>query len=368
MAEMNIDGVTAHVVLSVPAAMNVDGTAAYAVVQRAGPNQFRRTPRVELLEALAAKTKVSLPATQYDIGPVVNEDPPSAKATIDLIALEASGKRRTTPVTYNRRGIRQLSATLDFDLMKPTTAAPITNLAQMVSSLNSIYGLTLAEYDFLPQEVVQDGPTILTTAKESHYFVPGGKLNLGRLDKTDREYEMLLKGLNWPNQTIATQQAFFVKDTFRIEFNKLLGNTYTAEQTTIPDTSLPSTGPSTNRERQIDLTFTVGGVPTTKQIYYNRLDLAEVVPQFIRTNCWDLWEGKLFDAPNLVELATMIGLPFEELELVNTDVVETTPGGTIDITIRAAANSKFFKGEATIAITRAPWITDLVPHGTAFSM
>lgn len=368
MAELKIDGVNAVAVVKLVPELQVDGITANAVYQVAGATQFRRTPRVELIEALSLSTKVALSPTVYDISAVRNETPVSAKATIDLIALEASGKRRTTPVTYNRRPISQLSAILDWDIYKPYTTGPITNHTQVVSTLNSIFGLTLSNYDFEPITISPNGNTIIKVAKESHYFVPGTTMNIGKLYGFDREYEMLDQGLNWPTRVIATQLAFFNKDTFRTEYNRLFKDNYQSTQTQIPDVSAPSTGESTNRERELALTFTVGEVVTNKKIYYNRLDLADVLGQFIRTNCWDLWEGKLFDAANLVELLTMIGLPFDDFELVNTDVVDATPGGTINVIIRAKPNSKFFRGEATITITRAPWITDLVPHGTVFSM
>jgi len=368
MAEMNLDGIRLNVLSQPPASINQDGIRTRVLSQVAGANYFRRTPKVELLEALSNATGVSLPVAQYDIGPVVNADPISAKATIDLIALEASGKRRTTPVSYQRRHVDQLAEQIDMDLMKPTTLAPITSYAQMLSSLNNIFGLTLSAYDFLPVTVNPTGDTVLTVAPESHYFIPGGQMNIGKLYGTDREYEMLLRGLNWPAKTLVAQSAFFVPDTFRTEYNKLFNDSYTAGQTTVANQSAAATGESTNRERQIDLSFNVGGTVTNKRMYYNRLNLADVLPQFVTTTCWDLWAGKLFDAANLAELATMIGLPTNEFDLVNTDVVEATPGGPINITLRAATNSKFFRGEATIAITRAPWVTDLVPNGTAFAM
>lgn len=368
MADMKLDGIRLNVVSQPPAAMTQDGIRTRVLSQTAGSTQFRRTPKVELLEALTSTTGVALPPAQYDIGPVQNTTPVSAKATIDLIALEASGKRRSTPVSYLRRDVKQLAIQIDMDLMKPTTQAPITTYAQMISSLNSIFGLTLSAYDFVPVSVNQFGDTTLTVAPESHYFIPGTQMNIGKLYGLDREYEMTMKGLNWPTKTLAAQKAFFVPDTFRTEYNKLFGDTYTALQTTIPNTSAVSTGESTNRERQIDLVFDTGSGPTSKRMYYNRLNLADVLPQFVTTTCWDLWAGKLFDAANLTEIALMIGLPMNEFDLVNTDVVDATPGGQINITLRAATNSKFFKGEATIAITRAPWITNLVPNGTTFAM
>lgn len=368
MAEMNFDGVAMNAVVSVPATMNMDGVAVNVVTRLAGTNQFRRTPRVELLEALSAATGVPLNPVQYDIGPVVNDDPVSARATIDLIALEASGKRRSTPVVYRRRNVNELMSSLDLDLLKPTTANPITSLTDIVDAFNRIYGLTLAVKDFKAATIVQGAPTVLMTGVNSWYFEPNLAVPVGRLDGTDREFELLLKGLTWPTKTLVGQQAFFVKDTFRVEFNKLFGDTFTAPQTAIPDTSAPAAGPTTNRERQIALVFTVGETVTNKTVYYYRLPLADLANQLVASTVWDLQAGKFLDAPNVVELATMAGLPLNDIEFENTDLVETTPAGPINVTFKAAANSKFFKGQITLSVPRAPWITDLVPNGTTFSL
>jgi hypothetical protein len=368
MAEMNFDGVVMNAVVSVPANMNFDGVTVNAVTRLAGPTQFKRTPRVELLEALTATTGVALDPTKYDIGEVVNDTPVTARATIDLIALEASGKRRTTPVVYRRRNIYELINTLDLDLLKPTTAFPITNLTQLVDAFNRTYGLTLANKDFKPLIINQGGPTTIMTALASWYFEPNTQVAIGRLDGTDREFELLLKGLTWPTKTLPAQQAYFVKDTFRAEFNKLFGDTFTAPQTQIPDVSAPSTGPTTNREREVALVFTVGQTVTNKKVYFFRLSLTDLPGQLIASSVWDLQAGKFLDAGNVTELATMAGLPLDALEFVNTDLVETTPQGPINVTFKATDNSKFFKGEVTISVPRAPWVTTIVPNGTTFSL
>lgn len=368
MAEMNIDGVQMNAVLSVPATMNMDGVTVNVVTRLAGANQYKRTPRVELLEALAGSTGIPLNPVQYDIGPVVNEDPPTAKATIDLIALEASGKRRTTPVVYRRRNPNELFQTLELDNFKPTDANPIGSLSQLVDVLNRIYGLTLAVKDFKAVEISQGSNTVVTTSPTSWYFEPNISINLGRLDGNDRQFELLSKGLNWPVKTLVGQQAFFTKDTFRVEFNKLFGDTFTQAQTQTPDVSAPNVGATSNRDRQITLTFTVGSVVTTKTVYYFQLPLSALPTQLVTSTVWDLWEGKLMDAANLTELAAIAGLPLNEVEFVNTDLTDATPAGQMNVTFKAKPDSKFFKGEVTIPITRAPWVTDIVPSGSSFSL
>lgn len=368
MAEMNIDGVVVNAVVSVPGSMSIDGVTANVVTRLAGTNQYRRTPRVELLEALSNTTGVALNPAQYDIGPVVNDDPVSARATIDLIALEASGKRRSTPVVYRRRNIAELTSSIDMDIFKPTDAFPIGSLADIVAAFNRIYGLTLTVNDFNPVAVGVGSSTTITTAPTSHYFQPGVQVDLGRLDGTDRQYELLLKALNWPAKAIGAQQAYFVKDTFRVEHNKLFNDTFTALQSSIPDVSAPSAGPTTNREREMALTFTVGAVVTNRTVYFYRLPLSVLPEQVVSTAVWDLTAGKFLDAGNVAELATVAGLPYDTNEFVNTDIVETTPFGPINVTFKAAPNSKFFKGESTISIARAAWVTDIVPNGTVFSL
>lgn len=369
MTEMNFDGVAMNAVVSVPAVMNMDGVAVNVVTRLAGANQFRRTPRVELLEALSIATNVTLPPAQYDIGPVVNDDPPTARATIDLIALEASGKRRSTPVVYRRRDVRELMATLDLDLFKPADGFPIATFADIIATFNRLYGLTLTANDFQAASVAVGAPTILTTADTSHYFAPGTQVSLGRIDGTDRQYELLLKALSWPSaNTLGAQQAFFNKDTFRVEFNKLFNDTFTAPQTQVPDVSAPSAGPTTSRERQITLTFTVGQTVTNKTIYYYRVSLTELPQRVVTTTVWDILPGKFLDATNVAEFATMAGLPFDANEFANVDIADPTPAGTIDVTFKAAPNSKFFKGEATLTLSRAPWVTNLVPNGYTFSL
>lgn len=369
MAEMNIDGVEVNVLVSAPATIGVDEVTVTAVTRLAALTQFRRTPRVELLEALSNSTGVVLDPAKYNIGPVVNTDPPTAKATIDLIALEVSGKRRSTPVVYRRRFLTELITTLDMDLVKPTTAHPITTLAGIVAAINRIHGTTLTVADFEDLPIVPGVDYVLKAAPTSHYFVPGSTSVAGRFDGKDREYELLLRGLNWPTKTAVAQTAFFDKDTFRVEYNKLFNDTYTKEQTTLGDVSEVLKGVSSNRDRQMTLTFKVGEVTTTKVVYFFRLNLAELPTSgLVRTNLWDLYEGSFHDPANVAELATLSGLPIDQLEFANTPLVETTPGGNIDVVFKAKDDSKFFKGEVKVSITRAPRLETILPHGSAFSL
>jgi hypothetical protein len=369
MAEMNFDGVAMNAIVSAPAEMNLDGVAVNVVTRLAVANQFKRTPRVEILEALSASTGVALDPAQYDIGPVVNDTPATARATIDLIALEASGKRRSTPVVYRRRDFRELMATLDLDTFKPSDGFPISTYADIIATFNRLYGLTLTVNDFQAVAITPGVAVTLTTAPTSHYFAPGTQVSLGRLDGTDRQYELLLKALTWPTtNTLIAQQTFFNKDTFRVEFNKLFNDTFTAPQTQIPDVSSPSAGPTTTRDRQITLTFTVGQTVTNKTVYFFRVSLTELPQHLVTTTVWDIQAGKFLDAANVAEFATIAGLPFDANEFANVDIADPTPTGPINVTFKAAPNSKFFKDEVTLTLTRAPWITNLVPNGYTFSL
>lgn len=369
MAEMNIDGVELNVVVSAPAVMGVDEVTAFAVTRLAALTQFRRTPRVELLEALSSSTGVVLDPAKYNIGPVVNTDPPTAKATIDLIALEVSGKRRSTPVKYTRRYPTELMNSIDLDLVKPTTAHPITTVAGIVAAINRVYGTTLTALDFEDIPIVPGADYTLIVAPTSHYFIPGEKATVGRFDGKDREYELLLRGLNWPARTAVAQAAFFDKDTFRVEYNKLFNDTYTKEQTTIGDVSEVLKGASSNRDRQITLTFKVGEVTTTKVVYYFRLNLETLVTNaLVRTSLWDLTEGSFHDPANIAELSTLSGLPLNEFEFANTAIVDSTPAGNIDVVFKAKDDSKFFKGEVKVSIARAPRLEAILPPGTSFSL
>jgi hypothetical protein len=369
MAEMNFDGASMSAVVSVPATINMDGVTASVVTRLAGTTQFKRTPRVELLEAFTVSTGIAIDPTKYDIGPVVNDTPATARATIDLIALESSGKRRSTPIVYRRRDVRELISSIDMDLFKPADGFPIATFADIIATFNRLYGLTLTVNDFQAVPITPGVPTVLTTADTSHYFAPGVQVSLGRLDGTDRQFELLLKALQWPAaNTLVAQQAFFTKDTFRVEFNKLFNDTFTAPQTQVADVSAPSAGPTTSRDRQISLTFTVGQTVTNKTVYYFRVSLAELPQRVVTKTVWDILPGKFLDAVNVAEFATMAGLPFDANEFVNVDIADPTPAGTIDVTFKAAPNSKFFKGESTLTLTRAPWITNLVPNGYTFSL
>jgi len=255
-----------------------------------------------------------------------------------------------------------LTLELNMDLLRYSPAR--TTIHHVITEFNRVYGTKLPLEDFEDGPIVQDGPTYITAKASSYWFLPGTKCSVGVVAVSDRDLE--IAGLNWPAKVYATQKAYFTKDTFRVEYNKLFGDTWTALQATIPDESAVSTGFGTLRDRQITMTFNKGEGPVNKTVYFYRLDLGQLTNQGIGTAVWDLWEGNLLDARNVQRLSAVIGIPFDEFELVNTPVVDETPRGNIWITVQAKPNAKFFTGSTTFEIQRVPHIADTIAPNTEF--
>lgn len=332
-----------------------------------GQSNYTLTPLDDIYQSIAARIGRPFTKKNFNVGPPVPIGGESLdgefNTTVTVSAVSAALYAGTVDLSYARYPTAVLTLDVDLDLLRYNPAR--TTIHQVITEYNRVYGTKLPLEDFEDGPIVQDGETYFTAKASSYWFIPGTKAPVGVVALSDRDLE--IAGLNWPAKTLAAHKAYFVKDTFRVEFNKLFADTWTALQSTIPNVSTVSTGFGTKRDRQITLTFNKGQGDVLKTIYFYRLDLAQLTAQYMATSTYDLWEGKILDTANVARLSLLSGIPFDQFELVNTDVVETEPRGPIYVDITAAADSKFFKGTTRVQITRAPHIADTIAPNTVFS-
>lgn len=330
--------------------------------------RFKGTYVAELLDAMSTATGKTLASPNYTIGTVQLDPSDNTKSLVELVANVSSGYRRSTQMQYVRHPASDVINGLDLSIFKSTSAHPITDVPSLITEFNRVFGTTLSTLDFVAQSIPASTDTILTASDSSYYFHPGTQVNMGRLGNFDRQYDMSGNGLTWPALTLSAQQTFFNKDYFRTAYNTSLGTTYTSAQTTIPDTSGVNTSTVSTRERQITLTFNDGTGTVSHNLYYNRLSLTNLAANLLTTNVYDVYAGYLLDPANIAELSGVIaGIPFDANELVNTVVTETgTPA--ISLTFQAASNSKYFKDQTTVTVTRAPLLSTILSSTVVFSL
>lgn len=346
---------------------SVGAKALFTKVPYGQPN-FTLAPLDDIYQSIAARIGRPFTKKNFNVGPPVPLGETSIEGQyntkVSISAVSPLLYAGSVDMKYPRYPADILTLDVNLDLLRYSPAR--TTIHQVITEYNRVFLTKLPLEDFEDGPIVQDGPTLIAAKASSYWFIPGTKANLGVVALSDRDLE--IPGLNWPaTKSLAGHKAYFVKDLFRTEFNKLFADTWTAAQTTIPDVSSVSTGFGTNRDRQLTLTFNKGAGDVLKTIYFYRLDLSQLTAQFMLTTTYDLWAGKILDSANVARLTQMAGIPFDTAELVNTDVVETNERGSIFIDITAAANSKFFKGTTRVEITRAPHIADTIAPYTEFT-
>lgn len=331
-----------------------------------GMQNYTLAPKDDLYQAIAYRIGRPFTAKFFNIGPPVAIDgavQDEFNTTVAVSAVDPNLYSGSKNLSYPRYSAEVLTLDFNMDLLRYGPAR--TTVHHALTEFNRVFGTKLPLEDFEDGPIAQDGPTLATAKASSYWFLPGTKANLGVLSISDRDTE--ITGLNWPaTKTVAAHKAYFNKDMFRTEYNKLFGDTWTAPQTTVADVSTPSTGFGTLRDRQLSLVFDKGQGPVNRTVYFYRLDLGQLTNQGIGNSVYDLWEGNILDPANVARLTNIIGIPFDAFELVNTQVIDDTPRGKIWIKIEAAANSKYFKGSTVIEITRAPHIADTIAPGTEF--
>ncbi|MNQ21056.1 hypothetical protein D3C85_341560 [compost metagenome] len=332
-----------------------------------GQQNYTLTPQDDIYQSIAARIGRPFTKKNFNVGPPVAMGGTSVEGeyntTVNVSAVSPLLYSGNLDMAYPRYPASVLTLDVNLDLLRYSPAR--TTIHQVITEYNRVFGTKLPLADFDDGPIVQDGDTLLTAKDSSYWFIPGTQVSVGVVALSDRDLE--IAGLNWPaTKTLAAHKAYFVKDTFRVEFNKLFADTWTALQSTIPNESTVSTGFGTKRDRQITMTFNKGQGDVLKTIYFYRLDLGQLTAQYMATSTWDLWAGKILDTANVTRLAALAGIPFDAFELVNTDVVETTPRGSIYVDITAAPNSKFFTGTTRVKIDRAPHIADTIAPNTEF--
>jgi hypothetical protein len=344
---------------------SVGAKALFTKVPFGQPN-FTLAPLDDIYQSIAAKIGRPFTPKNFNVGPPValagaDEGEYNTKVAVSAVSpLLYSG---SLDLSYARYPADILTADYNLDLLRYSPAR--TTIHQVITEFNRLFLTKLPLADFEDGPINQTGDTLITAKDSSYWFIPGTKASLGVVALSDRDME--IPGLNWPAaKTLVGHKAFFVKDTFRVEFNKLFGDTWTALQSTIPDVSAPAAGFGTKRERQMTMTFNKGQGDVVKTVYYYRLDLGQLTSQYMATSTYDLWAGNILDPANVARLNSLTGIPLDANELVNTTIVETTDRGPININITAAPNSKFFTGTTRVSISRAPHIADTVVPYTEF--
>jgi hypothetical protein len=352
----------------------VQQTALYSVGAKAlftktpyGQPNFTLAPIDDIYQSIAARIGRPFTKKNFNVGPPVAIGGESIEGeyntTVNISAVTTQLYSGNIDLAYPRYPADILTLDVNLDLLRYSPAR--TTISQVITEFNRVFGTQLPLADFEDGPIEQTGETFLTAKASSYWFIPGTKVSIGVVALSDRDLE--IAGLNWPaTKSLAAHKAYFVKDTFRVEYNKLFGDTWTALQSTIPDVSSVSTGFGTKRDRQVTMTFNKGQGDVLKTIYFYRLDLSQLTAQFMTTSTYDLFAGKILDTANVARLTAMAGIPFDANELINTDIVETNERGSIFIDITAAENSKFFKGTTRVEITRAPHIADTIAPNTEF--
>lgn len=342
----------------------VGAKALFSKVPYGVPN-YTLAPKDDMYQSIAWRIGRPFTSKLFNIGPPVAIDGAPADGFNTKVAVSAVNPNLyagTKDLSYARYPAEVLTLEMNMDLLRYAPAR--TTIYHALTEFNRVFGTKLPLEDFEDGPIATDGPTYATAKASSYWFIPGTKVSLGVLTISDRDTE--ISGLNWPTKTVAAQKAYFTKDTFRVEYNKLFGETWTQAQSTIADESAVSTGFGTLRDRQLSLTFNNGSGPVNRTVYFYRLDLGQLTNQGIGTSVWDLWAGNILDPANVQRLSAIMGIPFDEFELVNTPLVDDNPRGSIWITVEAKPNSKFFKGSTVIEITRAPHIADTIAPNTEF--
>ena len=331
-----------------------------------GQPNFNLVPIDDVYQSLAVRLNRPFTKTQFNVGPPVTLDAVDVdggyNTSISVTCVDQKLYSGSTDVLYCRYNADLLTTDVNLDLLR--YKPEITTIHGAVGEYNRVFGTKLQTADFEDGPIPTEGETYFKATASSYHFIPGTKAAVGVLAMSDRDLE--IRGLSWPEKTVAARQAYFVKDLFRTEYNLLFGDKYTALQTTIPDVSEPAVGFGTRRDRQVMLTFDNAGTPLVRPVYFYRVDLGEFYKQEIPTTVWDLWAGKVTDPANMARLSAMTGLPVDQFEFAGTDIVETNERGAITVKLTGAPNSKFFKGTIDVEITRAPHIADTIAPNTEF--
>lgn len=325
-----------------------------------GKPNFNLAPIDDVYQSIASAIGKPFQRTDFNISAPISATDGVFNTKITVQAIDQSKLGGVATLWYPRVDAALLSTVYDLDLLRYDP--DVATVHQALTKFNTLFGTKIPTEDFQDNPIATDGPTYAVALDTSYHFIPGTQVNLGALVPSDRDNE--IPGLFWPAPNTAAQQAYFTKDMFRVAYNTLLGTAWTQAQTTLPDVSEINTGFGTTRERQYTLTFSDN---TTDTIYYNRLNVGDLLSHGFNTTVYDIYQGKLLDPYNQTKLVGLSGIPIDNFEFVDTDVVDDTPYGNIDITLTANTGSKFFNGTITVTLTRATHLATVIPPKTYFA-
>lgn len=192
---INVDNLYARGIAEIPASITFNGIHAGAVRSANLPTRFKEGYKKEVLDTLANVVGTALSVDNYDIElKGLNQNNPRA-TNLRLSARKVSTYRRYSDVVYQRADATKLGPLINYDLLKPTEAWPLDTTAQIVARINTLFGTTLTDIDFVEEATPVGADRYLTAKDTSFYFHPGTKLNIGRLD-AGNERSTEVTGLN----------------------------------------------------------------------------------------------------------------------------------------------------------------------------
>lgn len=191
----NIDRLYSRAIYPTPASITVDGIHAGAIRPISLPSRFKEGYKKEVLDTLANSLGIALSVDNYDIEIKGLDEANPRNTKLRLLARKVSTYRRYSDVIYQRAEAERLGSLIVYDQLKATEAWPLDTTARIVDRINTLFGTTLTELDFVEEATPVGQDRYLTAKPESFYFHPGTKINLGRLDINERSGE--IAGLTW---------------------------------------------------------------------------------------------------------------------------------------------------------------------------